>query len=75
MKTFNQHLIESDTPLQGRKFVKNKITITFHPDRVEHHYGEKLLNTKKGDYSKPTNRHLWTATAVANNLIQKHRIR
>ena len=61
--------------IQAKKFVKNKITITFHPDKVEHHYGEKLLRSKNGDYSKPTQRDLWTASSIATNLLHKHKIR
>ena len=72
MKTFIQYSLEEsqqwrDTPV-GKHHVKNKMTITFHDDRMEIHHGPELKYSKKGDYSKPTNKHLNTAVSIITRL-------
>jgi len=72
MKSFNQFRLEestkwADTPV-GKHHVKNRMNITFHDDRMEIHKGPELVYTKKGDYSKPTNRHLSTAMGITSKL-------
>jgi len=75
MKTFIQYSLKEsqqwrDTPV-GKHHVKNKMNITFHDDRMEIHHGPELKYSKKGDYSKPTNKHLNTAVSIISKLHEK----
>ena len=81
MKTFIQFIsensynksIETMSKPVGKHHVINKIHISFHDDRVDYHYGTKLIHTQHGDYKNPTKHHLSVASRKTGSLYQKHK--
>jgi hypothetical protein len=68
MKPFKTFLNENIP----KKFVFNKVHITFHDDRADFHHGANLIHSKSGDYKNPTFAQYIGAKSKATDLWHTH---